>query len=168
MYTQLPFYKENHKLWDFLQRALILWPFSNKCNMTCLSCKNPYFMNHHYQYSFFHIFPIFCASKHAKTFLQLQIYQFQIKFCATLTYKHVSKNFLFLDKSNMATASPPGRGPTIRVTPEDATPPESRRHSGSSPKDRPHRPRSRSTERRPSSSSELKHSTHKSHNSHSG
>ena len=67
-------------------------------------------------------------------------------------------------------ASPPGLRPTIRV--EDATSASNedhdhRRNSASSPKEgrRPSRGRSRSNERRPSSSScELKHSSHKSHN----
>jgi len=69
--------------------------------------------------------------------------------------------------------SPPGLRPTIRV--EDATSPQNedhdhRRNSASSSKDhrRPSRGRSRSNERRPSSSSDLKHSSHtSSHSNHS-
>ena len=96
MYTPLPFYKENHKLWDFLPPSAYVIAIFQQMQYDLFIWQKPFF---HESLSIlvFHIFPIFCATKHAKTFLQLQIYQFQTKFCATLTHKHFSKNVLFLD-----------------------------------------------------------------------
>ena len=79
---------------------------------------------------------------------------------------------IFFHRRNMP-ASPPGLRPTILV--EEPTSPcnedqDHRRNSASSSKDhrRPSRGRSRSSERRPSSSSDLKHSSHtSSHTNHS-